>query len=81
MSDLRITTLESIGVRISVDSDGFTGTPAQGNLLAVDGTSGKEGKLAVAVQGDVVVAICQGYDSAAGILTYETVSPGAALAA
>jgi hypothetical protein len=78
----RITTLETIGVRCGVDSDGFHGSSiTQGALLSVDTSAGYEGQLKAAVKGDVAVAVAEGYDSATGVLTFTTCSPIVTLAA
>jgi hypothetical protein len=72
----RITTLETIGARASVDADGFSGTYANpGDYLSVDPTSGNEGKLKEAVNGETIVAVTEGYDAVTGILTYIIADP------
>jgi hypothetical protein len=41
----RATTVEDIGFRFQVDSDGYTGTPGLGTFCAVSDKTGAEGKL------------------------------------
>ena len=42
----RITTMESQGIRVKVDTDGYSATtPVQGDLLVVSSAAGTEGKL------------------------------------
>jgi hypothetical protein len=79
----RIATLESPGARCTVDSAGFAGTPAAGDDLAVAHYTLHLGKLvtmtslATTYSGTTftVVARTEQYDSTAGTLTFETVSP------
>jgi hypothetical protein len=78
----RITTMESIGARVKVDSEGFTGTPTQGNLMAASDKTAGLGKLFDITEkpnseaGDYeIVARCEEYNATTGILTYRTLSP------
>jgi hypothetical protein len=82
----RITTLESIGARCKVDSDGVHGTISAiqlGDLLYVSAGSGHEGKLAsVRVNPDTlhagvyeVVGRVEQIDATAGWVLYRTISP------
>lgn len=78
----RITTSESHGIRVSVDTDGYTGTPTQGNLLAVSDKTDGLGKLFDITEkpnseaGDYeVVARCEQINATTGIMIYRTVSP------
>lgn len=79
----RIATLESPGARCKVDGNGYTGTIAAGDDLAVSSISDSEGKLisftalAVTYSGTTftVVARAEQIDATAGTIIFETVSP------
>jgi hypothetical protein len=72
----RITTLETIGTRCSVDSDGFKDSNCYpGYYLKVASDDGNEGKLTLASTGSTVVAVCEGWDNVNKILTFTIVDP------
>ena len=76
----RITTLESIGARVKVDSAGYAGTIAQGDFLLVSSDTASLGKLitkATAVStGDYeYVARAEEVNTAAGYIIFRTISP------
>jgi hypothetical protein len=72
----RITTLETIGARCSVDADGFKDVACYpGYYLMVATDAGNEGKLTAASTGSTVVAVCEGYDFTNHILTFTIVDP------
>jgi len=77
----RITTVESFGVRVKVDSEGFDGTIVVGELLIVSNTSGIEGKLVgvtneTEADGDYEqVARVEESNETEGWIIYRTVSP------
>lgn len=78
----RITTLESHGYRATIDSDGYTGSPSQGDLLAVSDKSGAIGKLFSITETPnsewgtyEVVARCEEVDAVNGTITIRTISP------
>ncbi len=78
----RITCMESHGIRIKVDSEGFAEAPAAGEFLLVSSKTGQLGKL-VPVTGETetagvheVVARCEEIDTVAGAwIVYRTISP------
>ena len=76
----RITSMEDHGIRVKVDTDGYTGSPIQGALLAVSDQDGVEGKLFSMGEtpngetGDYeVVARCE--EVGTGFIIYRTISP------
>ena len=76
----RITSMESHGIRVKVDTDGYTGSPAQGALLAASDKTGAIGKLFSMGEtpngesGDYeVVARCE--EVGTGFIIFRTVSP------
>lgn len=83
----RITTVESHGVRVKVDSNGWydsaIGNISVGDLLYVAASDGNEGKLAsVSSNPDTlssgtyeVVGRVENVDSTSGYITYRTISP------
>lgn len=79
----RITTVESIGIRAKVDTEGFDGsTIAQGDLLVVSDKAGAEGKLVSIIEkpnteaGNYeIVARAEEVDVTAGYIIFRTVSP------
>ena len=78
----RITTAESIGIRVKVDSAGYTGTPTQGRLLAVSDKGVELGKLFDIVEKPntevgtyEMVARCEEIDATTGYMIYRTISP------
>jgi len=78
----RITTSESHGIRIKVDTAGYTGTPTQGRLLAASDKAAGLGKLFDIVEkpntevGDYeIVARCEEFDATTGYMIYRTLSP------
>ena len=76
----RITTLETIGCRVKVDSAGYAGTVAQGDFLIVSSDTVSLGKLiTVATASSAgnyeVVARAEEVNTAAGYIVYRTVSP------
>jgi hypothetical protein len=75
----RITTMESHGVRVKCDSNGYTGTPTQGDMLVVCSETGKEGKLISveeAANGTYeIVGRAEEVNASAGTLIYRTLSP------
>ena len=72
----RISTMEKYDCQVAVDGSGFTGSGfGPGNFLSVDSSVGNEGKLKLAVEGDVLVAVVEGYDSVNNILIYTIISP------
>ena len=77
----RITTMESIGMRVKVDSAGFALTPALGDFLMVSSTPAYKGKLVsigdeVEVTGNrEVVARCEESNMTEGWIIYRTISP------
>ena len=75
----RIASMESVGVRVKVDTAGYTGTPAQGDFLVVSSATGKEGKLiatGAAASGTYeIVARAEEVNSSAGFIIFRTVSP------
>jgi len=78
----RIATMESYGIRVQVDSEGFTGTPTMGNMLAVSDKTAGLGKLFDITEspnseaGDYeVVARCEEYNATTGKMTFRTLSP------
>jgi len=78
----RITTTESIGIRVKVDSAGYTGTPTQGNLLAVSDKGVEVGKLFDITEKPNTevgtyerVARCEQIDATTGYMIYRTISP------
>jgi len=76
----RITTMESFGVRCKVDSEGFTGTPTQGEFLIVSSAAKTLGKLAPLSDGVSkatyeIVARCEEIDSTNSIMVFRTISP------
>ena len=76
----RITTLETIGCRVKVDSAGYAGTVAQGDFLIVSSDTASLGKLiTVATASSAgnyeVVARAEEVNTAAGYIVYRTVSP------
>jgi len=75
----RITTMESHGIRVKVDTAGYTGTPSQGDMLVVCSEALKLGKLvstATAVGGtyEIVARVEEAYLSS-GYIIYRTLSP------
>jgi hypothetical protein len=75
----RVTSMDSHGIRVKVDTAGFTGTPAQGDLLVVCSEALKLGKListAGAVNGTYeIVARAEEVYLSSGIIIYRTISP------
>lgn len=79
----RITTMETIGIRVKVDSEGYAGTVNKGNSLIVSVLDAQEGKLVDAVESDAlepagdyeVVARCEEVNDTEGYIVYKTVSP------
>jgi hypothetical protein len=80
----RVTTLETTGCRFGVDSDGYATTIGSAGTGAIPGaylsvanstSTGNAGKLKVATSGETVVAVCEGFDTAAKVLTFTTCSP------
>ena len=75
----RITTMESIGVRYQVGTEGYTGTPVQGDFMVVCSQVGKEGKL-ISLKKSIpgtyeVVARCEEVNSVDETIIVRTVSP------
>jgi ribosomal protein L23 len=75
----RITTMETHGVRVKVDTAGYTGTPSFGDLLVVCSEALKLGKLVStdeAVNGTYeIVARVEEVNSSSGYIIYRTLSP------
>ena len=75
----RITTLESIGVRCKVGTEGFTGFPTQGDFMTVSSNLNTLGKLisiGAAYDGTYeVVARCEEVNIAGGYIIFRTISP------
>lgn len=76
----RITTLESIGARVMVDSEGYDGTINQGDTLVVSTADGTEGKLVSTAEtsetGEYeVVARAEVVNASEGYIIYRTISP------
>jgi len=77
----RITTVESYGVRVKVDGEGFDGTIVVGELLIVSNADGTEGKLVGVTnetEADGVyeqVARVEESNETEGWIIYRTVSP------
>lgn len=76
----RITTLESIGARVKVDSEGYDGTVNLGDNLIVSTAEGTEGKLVSVVEtaetGDYEqVARAEEINDTDGWIVYRTISP------
>jgi len=76
----RITTLESVGARVKVDSEGYDGTVSQGSLMVVATATGKEGKLVdvneTAETGNYEqVARCEEVNATEGWIIFRTISP------
>jgi hypothetical protein len=76
----RITTLETIGARVKVDSAGYAGTIVQGDFLIVSSDTVSLGKLitvatAVSAGNYEVVARAEEVNSAAGYVIFRTISP------
>ena len=76
----RITTMESHGIRIKVDSEGYTATtPVVGDMLVISSATGTEGKLIPsdeAANGTYeIVARIEEVNAAGGWIIYRTISP------
>jgi hypothetical protein len=78
----RVTTIEDIGVRVLVDTEGYTGTPTVGGLLAVSDKAGYEGKLFLYTEHPhseagsyEIVARCEEVDAVNSTIVYRTMSP------
>jgi hypothetical protein len=78
----RISTLESIGARVKVDTEGFDGTVNQGAFLVVSDKAGSEGKLidvTVKPNGEAgvyeIVARAEEVNAVEGWIIFRTVSP------
>ena len=75
----RVTTMESLGVRVKVDTNGYAGTVAFGDLLVVSSEAASLGKLihlATASSGTYeYVARCEESNSVAGYIVFRTISP------
>jgi len=76
----RITSMESFGVRVQVDSEGYDGTINQGDKLVVSTADGSEGKLVSTAEtsetGDYeVVARAEEVNTTDGWIIFRTLSP------
>jgi len=74
----RITTMETIGIRVKVDSEGYDGTVNKGDLLVPSAADGTEGKLVSTAEttetGDFeIVARCE--EVGTDYIVYKTISP------
>jgi len=77
----RITTVESFGIRVKVDTEGYVHQVDQGDFLVVCAEDGSEGKLVAVSQaaaGDYYrVAQIEEVDEANSTITYRTITPSA----
>jgi len=76
----RITTMETIGIRVKVDSEGYDGTINQGDLLVPSTATDKEGRLVSTAEtaeiGDYeIVARAEEVNDTEGYIVYKTLSP------
>jgi len=74
----RITTMESFGVRVKVDSEGFVHTMVQGDFLVVSAASGEEGKLVAVSQAaaGTYYRVAQVEEVGSdGTITFRTITP------
>jgi len=75
----RIATMESFGIRVKVDTEGYTGAIVAGNFLVVSAADGTEGKLiaeGVAPSGNYTrVAQVEEYSVSASTIVFRTISP------
>jgi len=77
----RITTMESFGVRVKVDTEGYVHQVDQGDFLVVCAEDGYEGKLVAVSQAAAGtyfrVAMVEEVDATNGTITYRTITPSA----
>lgn len=70
----RISTIEDTGIRVVADTEGYAGSPSQGDDLTVsvaaDATAGKL-ITATGTAAERVVAICEEVNATAGTITYK----------
>lgn len=76
----RITTMETLGVRIKVDEEGYDGTINLGAVLMVSAASGTEGKLVDVGETSETgnfehVARAEEVNDTEGYIVYKTISP------
>jgi hypothetical protein len=74
----RVSTIESYGVRVEVDTDGYAGTINSGDLLFVSAETASKGKLIASgsiVAAGTYVAVAKAHTLISSKLTYVTLSP------
>lgn len=74
----RIATMETIGVRIKVDSEGYDGTVNKGDLLVPSTATGSEGKLVSVIETAETGAyeqVARAEEVGTDYIVYKTISP------